>query len=90
MTPLYYDPVHDFGFLSFDPTKLQFMESGHIPLAPEAARVGLEVRVVGNDSGEKASDMAVSKQGGLALCMLHLTSVTPLLVSDPISGIHAD
>lgn len=53
--PLYYDPVHDFGFLSFDPRKLQFMKSGSIPLAPEAARVGLEVRVVGNDSGEKLS-----------------------------------
>ena len=24
--PLYYDPVHDFAFLRFDPSKLQFME----------------------------------------------------------------
>lgn len=24
--PMYYDPVHDFGFLRFDPSKLQFMQ----------------------------------------------------------------
>lgn len=50
--------VHDFGFLAFDPTQLQFMKSGNIALDPAAARVGLEVRVVGNDSGEKACSSA--------------------------------
>lgn len=45
--------VHDFGFLQFDPGAVQFMEYEEIPLAPEAATVGLEIRVVGNDSGEK-------------------------------------
>ena len=42
------------GFLRFDPAKVQFMEVREVPLRPEAAAVGLEVRVVGNDSGEKA------------------------------------
>lgn len=28
--PLYYDPVHDFGFLGFDPSKLQFMKLGQV------------------------------------------------------------
>jgi pro-apoptotic serine protease NMA111 len=53
--PLYYDPVHDFGFLRFDPAKLQFMAVCEVALAPEAASVGLDIRVVGNDSGEKVS-----------------------------------
>jgi S1-C subfamily serine protease len=43
------------GFFAFDPAKLQFMECTHIPLAPEAAAVGLDIRVVGNDSGDKMS-----------------------------------
>lgn len=53
--PLYYDPIHDFGFFRFDPHRLQYMTVEEVPLAPEAATVGLEVRVVGNDSGEKIS-----------------------------------
>lgn len=45
--------VHDFGFMRFDPRRLAFMEAAEIPLAPHAAQVGLDIRVVGNDSGEK-------------------------------------
>lgn len=51
--PLYYDPIHDFAFVRFDPSQLQFMDVGEVPLAPEGATVGLDIRVVGNDSGEK-------------------------------------
>ena len=41
------------GFLRFDPSKVQFMRVTDVPLKPEGASVGMEVRVVGNDSGEK-------------------------------------
>ncbi|KAL6954613.1 Protease Do-like 7 [Sarracenia purpurea var. burkii] len=52
--PIYRDPVHDFGFFRYDPAAIQFLSYEEIPLAPDAACVGLEIRVVGNDSGEKA------------------------------------
>ncbi|KAJ8605882.1 hypothetical protein CTAYLR_000583 [Chrysophaeum taylorii] len=56
VSPLYRDPVHDFALLRFDKTRLSFIRSfPEIELAPEAARVGLDIRVVGNDSGEKVS-----------------------------------
>jgi hypothetical protein len=45
--------VHDFGFFRYDPGAIKFLKYDEIPLAPEAASVGLEIRVVGNDSGEK-------------------------------------
>ena len=55
LEPIYRDPVHDFGFYRFDPDDVRYMDLVELPLAPERARVGLDIRVVGNDSGEKIS-----------------------------------
>jgi len=52
---IYRDPVHDFGFFRFDPTDVRFMDVVELTLAPEEARVGAEIRVVGNDAGDKLS-----------------------------------
>lgn len=49
---VYFDPVHDFAFLQYDPSKIRYASIQALELKPEAAQVGVEVRVVGNDSGE--------------------------------------
>jgi S1-C subfamily serine protease len=53
--PVYRDPVHDFGFYRYDPSKLQFITPEQISLYPPGARIGTEIRVVGNDAGEQIS-----------------------------------
>lgn len=55
LQPVYRDPVHDFGFYRFDPSQVRYMELCELELAPDAARVGTEIRVVGNNAGEQIS-----------------------------------
>ncbi len=53
--PLYRDPVHDFGFIRYDPQDLQYSQPQSLSLRPDKVSTGMNIRVIGSDGGEQLS-----------------------------------
>ena len=49
ITPVYVDHIHDFAFCKFDIKELHGLPLKAIELRPDLARVGQDIRVLGND-----------------------------------------
>lgn len=55
LTPLYIDPVHDFGFYRYQPKDIKHIQPHEFKLNPQDAHVGQDIRIIGNDAGQKIS-----------------------------------
>lgn len=53
--PLYRDPVHDFGFIRYDPQDLLYSQPQSLSLRPDKVSTGMNIRVIGSDGGEQLS-----------------------------------
>ena len=55
LTPIYRDPVHDFGFFKYDPKALKFIQPIALKLVDNHAKIGDEIKIIGHDSDEHMS-----------------------------------
>ncbi|CAB1118591.1 unnamed protein product [Ectocarpus sp. CCAP 1310/34] len=64
LAPIYYDPVHDFGFYRFDPKAVKFMEVRHVSFRESIHRNRLFSLLEGgsNEYGERATARDFSDQ----------------------------
>lgn len=53
--PLYRDPIHDFGFIRYDPDDLKYSQPESLNLRPDKVSTGMNIRVIGSDGGEQLS-----------------------------------
>jgi S1-C subfamily serine protease len=55
LTPLYIDPVHDFGFYQYQPSQIKHLQPHQFKLSKSEPHVGQDIRIIGNDAGQKVS-----------------------------------
>jgi S1-C subfamily serine protease len=55
LTPIYIDPIHDFGFYRYDPSQIKHLQPHQFTLSNNHPHVGQEIRIIGNDAGQKIS-----------------------------------
>jgi S1-C subfamily serine protease len=55
LSPLYFDPVHDFGFFKYDPSQIKHSELHEFTLSDIPPSIGDSIRIIGNDAGQKIS-----------------------------------
>lgn len=53
--PLYRDPIHDFAFIRYDPSQLNYASPDSLALRPDKVATGMNIRVIGSDGGEQLS-----------------------------------
>ncbi len=56
--PLYRDPIHDFGFMRYNPDDLKYLQPKSLQLIPQKVEIGMNIRVIGSDGGEQLSILA--------------------------------
>jgi len=55
VVPLYRDPVHDFAFIRYDPSEIEYAQPESLALRPDKVTTGMAIRVIGSDGGEQLS-----------------------------------